>query len=101
MKGWQVAALVVLLVVGAVVVMRPKQAAAKTTQSPNTSNDTFSSFAALGAALGGKLLAPSASSTRTVVVPNEGTYRTDTTPTIQGNTLVDQGSGKVLTYGTD
>jgi drug/metabolite transporter (DMT)-like permease len=90
MKAWQVAALLVVLVVGAVVVMRPRQAAAKTTQAPKTSNDTFSSLVAFGAAIGGKVLAPGASTSSPKQIDLGQQIET---PSVGGSYYYDKSSG--------
>jgi len=59
MKSWQIALLVVVLVVGGVLVFKSGKTVPKTSQAPKTSNDLYAS---LGSLLGGainKISAPS------------------------------------------
>jgi hypothetical protein len=114
MKAWQAATLVVVLLLGVVVVTRRKANVPKTTQSPQTSNNQYAAFAAFGAALGGKLFAPSAAATS---APNSPCYTcgVGTSDTRQqqdyalshgvveqqGNELVDLNTGNALVYGPE
>lgn len=106
MKSWQVILLVggVGLVV-IVVIMRSSKAKAGVMNSgypaPGSNNGLASligSFA--GAALSN--IGASKPAPTTVVVPNEGTYKPDTSGfVVTGNQLVDSATGKTLVYGTD
>lgn len=97
MKLWQIAAL--LFGVGIVYVLVKRPSVAGLT-GPTTSNSTYgvtlNSLLNLGSSIINKIPAPS------TVPPysNQGTY--DLNPsTVVGNTLVDDTTGKYLTYGTD